>query len=355
MTSPYGLIADIHLHPWTAFASVDPVTGMNTRLLALHRSISEACAGVQAAGGNTVVIAGDVFHVRGSVSPTVLNSTKDLLDAWARKGMRFSIIPGNHDLEGKHSTRLGAAVTALAGLETQICDTTTTQFIGGNAIVVVPWFEDVKSLTAEIEAVAARATAVGGIISKIDLILHAPIDGVIFGLPDHGLSADYLGKLGFKRVFAGHYHNHKDFGNGVFSIGAIAHHTWSDVDTVAGYLLVYPDRVVQVPTSAPLFVGVDSGATEAQVKGNYVRANLNGSPTMKEVAELRKQFEDWGALGSRIDVLRAPARVRPTVAGVAATGSRTVEQSIAAFITGKENPNAATVISESLRVLSLAA
>ena len=48
-----------------------------------------------------------------------------------------------------------------------------------------------------------------------------------------------LAKLGFRRVFAGHYHHHCSFEDGkVWSIGATTHQTASDIGTKAGFLLV---------------------------------------------------------------------------------------------------------------------
>lgn len=347
MTAPYGLIADLHLHPWTAFSAVK--NGMNSRLQILHESINETCRATLGAGGKHVVMAGDIFHVRGSVSPTVLNSTKDLLESWNRKGIAFIVLPGNHDLEGKESSRLGAAVTALEMPGVRIYP--ESHILLDLNVVVVPWFESVADLKVEIERIKGCLPA-GQTAAGFDLVIHAPIDGVIFGLPAHGLDAATLAGFGFKRVFAGHYHDHKDFGNGVYSIGALAHHTWSDVGTTAGFLLVYDDKVVQTPTSAPLFIDATSTVNEDAVKGNYVRAQMKGSITMKQVAALRTQFATWGALGSRIDVLREPTRTRPT-APTTGTSTRSVEQSIAAFVpTGK--PRAAEIVTESLRVLSLA-
>ena len=110
---PYGLMADLHLHNWNAFASVGE-SGVNARLQLLLNEIRRCADEVKKAGGDTIVIAGDVFHVRGSIAPSVLNPTLDTLRHLISGGIRFVILAGNHDLEGKESNRIGSAITACA-------------------------------------------------------------------------------------------------------------------------------------------------------------------------------------------------------------------------------------------------
>lgn len=314
---PYGLLADLHLHPWSSFSSVNE-EGVNTRLAGLHSEIARAAKEVSEAGGNTVVFAGDVFHVRGSVSPTVLNSTRDVLKAAAAAyKVQFVIMPGNHDLEGKESTRLSSAVTALEGPHCKVLSQTSDV---GN-VILVPWFESVDALKAEIAGILSDAKVDPG---NSDLILHAPIDGVIKGLPFHGLSPEYLAGLGFKRVFAGHYHNHKSFPGGVYSIGALAHHTWSDVGSKAGFCIVHPDRVEWRKSHLSEFIDLsqlidlDPADIPLIVDKNYVRVKAS-STTLKDVEKARAELLAMGAKAVIVQPEpKPPARegseFRPTVA-----------------------------------------
>ncbi len=65
---PYGLISDCHFFNWSAFSSVD-ADGRNTRLMGLLNEVKRCAQEVLAAGGDTIYIAGDVFHVRGNIAP----------------------------------------------------------------------------------------------------------------------------------------------------------------------------------------------------------------------------------------------------------------------------------------------
>lgn len=314
---PYGLLADLHLHPWSSFSSVNE-DGINTRLVGLLNEITRAAKEVSEAGGNRLVFAGDVFHVRGSVSPTVLNATRDALSVAAEKhGVEFLIMPGNHDLEGKEATRLSSAVTAL---ESPYCQVVSESFVTTNA-VLVPWFESIDSLKAEISRLSVLLDT---LVPECDLILHAPIDGVIKGLPFHGLSPEYLAGLGFKRVFAGHYHNHKSFPGEVYSIGALAHHTWSDVGSKAGFCIVHPDRVEWRKSHLPEFidlsqlVDLDPADIPLIVDSNFVRVKVS-STTLKDVEKARNELLAMGAKAVIVQPepkppVREGTEFRPTVA-----------------------------------------
>lgn len=331
MHKPYGLMADLHLHNWSSFSSTDDY-GVNTRLAGLLGEIHRCAETVHKAGGDTIVMAGDVFHVRGSVAPSVLNPTIDWLRTInAKYGTKFIIIPGNHDLEGKDATRLGSAVTALA------CDYIAVEneasiWSAGSA-VLIPWHESTATLLKGLEEFAASVSDP----SEMDAIIHAPIDGVIEGLPLHGLSPEALAKVGFRRVFAGHYHNHKVFaGDKVVSIGALAHHTWSDVGSRAGFLVVYNDQVRWMKSHLPEFIDLtrlvtaDPDEIPMLVDGNFVRVRVEASKT-KEVEAARQELLDMGARAVLVQAEPKPP-AESVRAGHSVKSGESLEVSVAEFI-----------------------
>lgn len=347
---PYGLTADLHFHNWNAFSSVSS-TGINSRLYWLIKELFRLAEEVKDKGGNTIILAGDVFHVRGSISPSVLNPVLDIIKTIVGMGIQVVVIAGNHDLEGKDATRIGSAVTALEGVGAIVVERGAFFPVqNGRSICGVSWVEKPEDLKLEIENAAKKTDP-----ATTDLILHAPVDGVIAGLPSHGLTDEWLSKSGFNRVFAGHYHNHKDFGNGVYSIGALAHHTWSDVGTKAGFLLVYEDRVAQRASRAPKFIHVDETTNPDElpliIDGNYVRAKI-GNVTAKEVAEMREMLEGFGAVGSVIHAIKSPVIERDNTATTPTSKSVTVEQSVADYIASEAMTNADEVLQKCLLVLS---
>lgn len=348
----YGLCADIHLHEWSAFSS-SMEDGQNSRLVGLLDEIERCAKEVKAAGGEVVVIAGDVFHHRGSVSPPVLNALRDRLAmCHAGFGVNFIVLAGNHDLAGKDSTRLGSAVTALE------CDYVQTvsapQYFRNTGTALVPWYENIDDLRAAIASFDTGAT--GFFRENTDLILHAPIDGVIKGLPHHGLTPEWLAELGFKRVLSGHYHCHKAFPGNVYSIGALAHHTWSDIGTKAGYLMVGPDSVTYRKSHLPEFidlsqlVDLDPADIPFLVDKNYVRVKVEASKT-KDVEDARKELLDMGAVAVIVQAQPKPPVREGTERATVASGA-SLEVSVSDFIKGMPGVDADDITKAALAVLT---
>jgi len=370
---PYGLLADLHLHAWSSFSRT-LLTGVNSRLEMLLDEVERAAIEVKAAGGDTLVFAGDIFHVRGSVAPSVLNPTRDRLREIGRKhGVGILIMPGNHDLEGRDSTRIGSAVTSLemscdmggrGGVF--VVDDVHMAAIDGRPIILVPWVENIETLKVVVQEVERRweGRPFPPKRAECDLILHAPIDGVIAGLPGHGLDPDFLAGLGFRRVFAGHYHNHRQMRSGpseVWSIGALAHHTWSDVGSRAGFLIV-GDEVSWRKSHLPEFIDIgkalefcDPEELPLVVDGNYVRVRVEAAK-VKEVEAAKKELLDMGAREVLVQAEpKAPVREGTTVATVSAGAS--LEVQVGEFVAkGGAKPELADAVSkEALDVLAAAA
>lgn len=317
MTAPYALVADVHCHNWSQFSQINS-DGVNTRLRAILDELLRAAQAVKDAGGSVLRVAGDLFHVRGAIHPSVFNPTFETFKRIATDmGVDVEIEPGNHDLEGKHADQLGNAMQQLDMIDGIVVITKTE--VTDDA-VMIPWIEDLDDLRAEM-AKHADATK--------DLIIHAPLNGVIKGLPDHGLDPDELAKLGYRRVFCGHYHNHKEFAGGVYSIGATTHQTWSDPGTAAGFLLVYPDRVEHHESRAPKFVNHDGGdlIDKRQFDGNYVRLRMK-DVTDDEIEARRKQIEECGAKG----IVNHSTKKRDVTRGVSSTANVTLEVSVARYV-----------------------
>lgn len=316
MTKPYALLADVHAHNWSQFSQVNS-DGINSRLIAILFELKRAAEELKAAGGDTLRVAGDLFHVRGTIAPSVFNPTFEVFKTICLDlGVDIEIIPGNHDLEGKYADQLGNAMQQLDMIDGCVV---LTQTEATDDAVLIPWIEDLNDLRAEM-AKHADATK--------DCIIHAPLNGVIKGLPDHGLDPEELAKLGYRRVFSGHYHNHKEFAGGVYSIGATTHQTWSDPGTAAGFLLVYPDRVEHFETNAPKFVNIDHEQFAAPtVAGNFCRLRLKDVEP-DAVKKLRDDLTKAGALG----IVDHSTKKRDVTRGVSNAKNVTLEVSVANYV-----------------------
>jgi len=325
MPYPYGIVSDTHYHNWSAFASRDG-EGINTRLRIQLSETRKAAKAVKAAGGDTLYHAGDMFHVRGSIPPSVLNPVIETYRYIIEElGIRVIAIPGNHDLESNDSNFVMNASSALHDVGVEInAEPSLRVRKDGSKVIMIPWFNDIGDLKAEMEKWADP---------EADCIIHAPVDGVIPGIPDHGLTPDYLGGLDYKRVFAGHYHDHKGFGNGVYSIGALTQQTWGDVGTKAGFLIVHEDKIEHHQSDAPKFVDIDATTTKAElnsvVTDNYIRIKVKITKE-SQIEEMREQLMSMGAKGVVINSIRDNTATARTGATVQAGAS--IQQSVNEFI-----------------------
>jgi DNA repair exonuclease SbcCD nuclease subunit len=271
MTKPYLLVADIHAHKWSHFSTVDP-SGINSRLLIILNELERAAAELMERGGDIMIIAGDLFHVRGAIAPDVFNPTFNMIKRILGHGIKIYAIPGNHDLADKDTTELGNAFQSMGSLD---------------------------------------------------------------GVPDSGLSAKEVASWGFGRVFAGDYHNHRVAEDGkVVSIGATTQQTWSDLGSKAGYVFVYKDRIEYRATHAPSFVEVDAETDPDEipliVDGNYVRVR-GIKLTDAEVNVFRKDLEEMGARAVTFQITREVVAAR---SGSALAKATTLDESVHTYIDG---------------------
>lgn len=325
ISTPFGVCSDPHLHNWSAF-STTLADGTNSRLNAILNEILQAAMNTKAAGGKRLYIAGDLFHVRGSVSPTVLNPAIDLFTALADSGIETRILTGNHDLESRDSEKLSSACETLRSvLGVKVVSEPLT--FHDDKVVMIPWYDSMDRVRVEIDRLVA---ACGMSVSEYSLILHAPLNSVIAGIPDHGFYAAELAKHGFKHVFCGHYHSHKQFPGNVFSVGATTHQTWSDVGTLAGHVIVDDKRVAFFESTAPKFVDFDHRWDDDEAiercANNFIRVRL-GAATDEEVQMIRDHVTALGAAGCVVQAIPVP-KTAATTRAASAAAAPTTRQSI---------------------------
>ena len=341
MSEPYALLSDIHAHAWSAFGTRD-ANGVSSRLKIILSEIDRAASVLEAAGGRFIVLAGDLLHTRGQIDPEVFNPLHNCIEALTLRGFRFVAIPGNHDLKSKETTQLSNAIQTLGSLEGfEVITEPCRLDVGGRDMIFVPWISTNDGLREQLSWIASKYTA-----SSYDVVMHAGINGVLMGLPDHGLDAAEVAAFGFKRVFSGHYHNHKVMEDGrVISIGATTHQTWSDIATKAGFLLVYPEKVVFYDSHAPKFVEIndetDPDEVALIVDGNYVRVR-GKSATDAEINEFRRDFEKLGAKGFSYQGVREVVSART---GGVSHKATSIESSVTEFVKARAfNPAEETFI-----------
>ena len=331
----YGIVSDIHAHTWSAFSHLTSA-GTNIRLEIILLELLRAAEEVINQDGKVLIVAGDIFHTRGSIDPEVLNPVREVFEKIVAGGVSIYILPGNHDLKSNDTRKLSSAVQNLEQINVEsgaqvliINDACAYQFglSGENFFGFVPWRHTHDALMKDLEELSKHPKA-----ANMDVFIHAGIDGVLSGMPSGSLTPAKLAAFGFRHVFAGHYHNHADLGDGIISIGATTHQTWSDVGTRAGFLIVEGDtgEVKFHDTRAPKFVDIsdlDEDEMMIETPGNYVRFR-GPQMTQAQINDFRDELKKWGALGVSIQVPVVTAVQRTT----APAKGLSLEQSVGAFV-----------------------
>lgn len=272
------IVSDLHAHNWSAFSSIDG-DGVNTRLATILYELDRAVdiATDKYDDVDNMFVCGDIFHTRGKIAPSVLNPTRQAFKNICSVLNVFAI-PGNHDLEGKHANTLSNAMQALEDVGVEVITEDYKSIDVGvtdHPMIMVPWHDSQESLRK-------RLIDLGRAYKKADLIIHAPVNEVIKGIPNTGLCPEWLSTLGFRNVFAGHYHDYKKVGEGVYSVGALTHQTWNDVNTRAGFIIYDHETglIEHLETGAPKFVTLEEDDFEDfddRIMGHYVRIKTEES------------------------------------------------------------------------------
>ena len=294
--NPVLIISDTHYHNFHQYSQYD-AKGNNTRLMEILNATARAAGHLREQGGKTIIHCGDVFHVRGSVAPSVLNPVLTLYDNLVKVGFEIYVISGNHDLESKDAEDVKSTASALAKVGVRVINKPESFLIEGERWDFIPWVENLSALRALIKAKPTQ--------DKVNnLILHAPLNGVIQGLPANGLSAADFKDGHYDKVFVGHYHNHRlievpDTKTKLYSVGALTHQTWGDVNSDAGYVIYYPEDahdIVHYKTTAPRFIKVPIEKLEdPDVLDNYVKVTGGEFETIAEIEAVKNALILRGA------------------------------------------------------------
>ena len=314
-----GIISDTHCHNYSQFA-VTNEDGINSRLQIILDEITRSAITVKECGGNKLYHCGDLFHVRGNITPSVLNPTLKCFENIIRMGVTPIILCGNHDAEFKLTNDLGSAVDAFSKIGCAVIN----HMVMLDDVLLCPWCADAEAMINNIDEY----------ISVLDkkpttLMMHASLDGVFAHIKGSGVldpKKIFERFPNFKRIFAGHLHKHqlvyesKD--HKAYSVGSICQHNWGDAGHEAGFMLFNDKEEVFVPTKAPRFFDACEYETIEDLgkdsTGNYVRVTVE--MTDSEVKKFRKALEKYNPAGITI-ISHVPVEARADRLNVSNTES----------------------------------
>ena len=296
--------SDLHAHPHR-FGGVIAEDGRHSRLSDCLRVLDQTREAANNYRASVRLFCGDMFHVRGKLTPSVINP---VIEHFQRGGNTFRdfILVGNHDMENRESGE--HAVRMLSPYATILEDYGFQRSEVNGELVDIGWVAyapDVKALKERVKEVAAmaRATREAGVPSFF--LLHHGVDGAMPGIPDMGFTPMDLPHDSFDYILCGDYHKHAELiPSKAWMIGAPLQHSFGDIGQKRGWMAIDTEtKAVEFVenTQAPKFIGWD-GAEGEPAAGNFVRIRSEDQDDLKALAA--KALAD-GALATNEELVRS--------------------------------------------------
>lgn len=306
MKSSFAVISDPHFHPYKQHSRIYP-NGRNSRLMDIAKAFDMAVDEAVNEGCSSLVVAGDVFHVRGSVKPSVVNIVKDCLTYAMSNGLNVFILAGNHDMEkslgGDTSVDVFNEMSAFGkNVFVVESDVPYQMFrVSGNEIGFINYNNDVEEWKSTFKKCADL---------KPDIIIcHQGIDDFkpSADMPNKGVNVEWIKSAsGGIPVLAGDYHTPSNDGN-VISIGSLTQLTFADEGTNHFVWIVEPSassyNISNKVIDSPKFVTVNKATklSEALLKNNFIRIRVDNQ---KDAEKLTEKCEKFGAASVTTEILK---------------------------------------------------
>lgn len=358
--------ADWHIDSYGA--KVDPMTGLNARLVDFlrtaewlaHEAENRDCAGL--------VVAGDLTERR-HPAPWLVARIRQALDEFA--GGRQVLLRGNHDgeiadrsivdvLEGGIRLGITRPRNVLVGDVVLSC----IPHVDRHWLRAQPGFEHVPD--AEVFGILAEqiVTIARGLYAEAQehlanrahvLVLHQTLAGALMSETQRAFLGDLqtvvdavaLGAIGFEAVIAGHLHRHQVVVDGpcpVIYPGSIERVDFGEEHERKGFIVadVAPGQFVWefVETPARRFFTLDLDASPETVPIGGAQdaiVRILNVPPETDAAALRRAFEEAGAF-EIAEIRRRPAEASAIAGGLAET--LTPEEALDAFFADEPDRDA---------------
>ena len=277
-----AITADFHIHNFNNYASIDPETGRNTRLLNVCKCVDWIGAEAAKKRCKTLFILGDVFHGRRSIDVTALEAGYECVRSLRDKHhLKVFIVEGNHDTS---ITGEGARSINVFDDIAEVINEPEVVAVEGIKIGLIPYTESdgdvrkaIKRFTVEkVKIVMGHLGVIGGKVGPADIEIPGKID------------LESLMPQSFLHVFLGHYHNYQKLGNLMY-VGSPIQHDWGERGHKKGFV-VFHERTGEAMfienTFSPKFILVDGKTkVEGVRKLDFTKIRATSHRELEEKAE----------------------------------------------------------------------
>ena len=266
-------LADLHLHPWPEFSRmiVDPFSGrmINSRLLDQICVLRDAVVVAKHKGATTLVILGDVFHVKGVVDAACYQPVYDFFHWVKDQGLSIVILTGNHDqasADGRTHTVHGLGHWAT------IVDTPRLVTVGSSIVLgCVPYTKNRDTLKDHLHLVSTMVAKIKA--RRAVLCLHAGVDGAAVGPVEYRMKEPLqLEDLpdNFQWRLLGHYHKPQKLDKTTYYVGSPMQHNRGERGEAKRAMFLDKDmQLGSISLAGPEFHRIQHGDLHENLEPGY--------------------------------------------------------------------------------------
>jgi DNA repair exonuclease SbcCD ATPase subunit len=297
-THPWMLIADMHFK--------------RSRLDRMHETVQWLIKVFHETRPSHVMILGDTFHMRDVVDVATLQMVKKFQDALSDAEWKPHIhyLVGNHDMSDKYDRTVNIpSILENVKKNIHVYSEITVKLLDGETCVFIPYHEDQN----EIRSYLRDTFPIELDRKNITIFCHIALDGAkVNGESDHsnrictGANLSLKDFIGFKRVFAGHFHHHAVYENFAY-VGSPLMLTFGDANQHERGTIFYRPQEntwsLEVNPSGSYFINLEyDEALTADVKDKDVRIFVRDPlVTEEQLTELYQSLLDKGPTSLRFE------------------------------------------------------
>ena len=298
-------LADIHLHDFKDFSKtlqvrwdkekltyIEDESGdilMNSRLFYILRGLADIRDTAITEGITNILIAGDVFHKRGTITVPVMNGAYQIFKSFKEKGLNIYIIVGNHDQVDQSEISQHSLYTFKDMVH--IIDRPETIDLGDNIkLYGIPFYRAKKTTLFYLNKYPKEQR------ENTIVMLHIGVDGGIvgggFAMKDE-YTIEEIEPDTWNAVILGHYHKPQKFAKNMCYCGTPIQNSFSDeqVDkSYNGFYILDTDtrelefRELEAPRFLT-FKSIDDLKNHKSKYNDYVRIKVQ-EKDMKDLKEV---------------------------------------------------------------------
>lgn len=266
------------------------VIAMNSRLFNIVSALSDVRGYCLDNAINTCLMAGDLFHSRGSVETVVFNSVYKVFERFKQDNIEVIMIAGNHDQFDSSPVPENSLYTfnqickVVSVPETiDLIDKDTGEII---KLCALPYSKDKLMLKKYLDKFVEDTKDDTG--SDRILMAHLGLSGSLIGSANYVISDEWnindLNERYFKYTVLGHYHKPQFVTEGCFYTGSLLQNNFNDEGDKHGFMVLDTDfrwDVQQVALDYPEFITITKDNVETfsaeQLAKNYIRVASNAT------------------------------------------------------------------------------